>query len=79
MGNLKENQDFALFFNFDLWGAPEWRSQSSVRLLVSAQVMISGSWDQALHGAPHSAGSLLEILSSSPSAPPTHALSFSLG
>ena len=33
------------------------------------------SWDQALHQAPCSADSLLEILSSSPSALPAHSLS----
>ena len=59
-------------------GAPRWLSLLSVRLLVSAQVMISGSWDQAPHpaSAPCSVGSLL--LSPSPSAPPsacTHSLS----
>ena len=35
----------------------------SVRLLVLAQVTISGSWDRALYQAPHSVGSLLESLS----------------
>jgi len=35
--------------------------------LISAQVMISGSWDPAPRQAPRSAGSLLQILSLSPS------------
>ena len=34
-------------------GAPECLSQFSIQLLVSAWVMIPGSWDQALHQAPH--------------------------
>ena len=38
---------------------PGWFNQLSVRLLVSAQVMISGSWHQALRLAPRSAQSLL--------------------
>ena len=38
-----------------------WVAQS-VKCLPSAQVMISGSWDQALHQAPCSAGSLLLLL-----------------
>ena len=33
------------------------------RLSVLAQVMILGSWDQALHWAPHSGGICLRILS----------------
>ena len=44
------------------WGA--WVAQS-IKHLPSAQVMISGSWDRALHWAPCSAES------ASPSAPPT--------
>ena len=32
---------------------PRWLSQLSIWLLVSAQVMIPGSWDQALHQALH--------------------------
>ena len=45
-------------------------SVSLPTLLISAQVMISQSWDGALHEAPHWAWSLLKILFSSPSAPP---------
>ena len=32
-------------------GAPGWLSRLSVRLLISAQVMIPGSWDRAPHQA----------------------------
>ena len=42
--------------------APQWLSHLSIWLLVSAQSMISGSWDWALwalHWALHSAGSLI--------------------
>ena len=46
-----------------LFGAPGWLSWISIRLLISAQVIISGSWDLALCQAPHSARSLLDILS----------------
>ena len=41
-------------------GAPGWLSSLSGWLLISTQVMIPGSWDQALHWIPRSAGSLLE-------------------
>ena len=52
-------------------GAPGWLSQLSGQLLISAQVKISGSWDQAPCGAPRPAGSLREILSLSlPLTPP---------
>ena len=34
-------------------GAPGWLSWFSVQLLISAQVMISGAWDQAPCQAPH--------------------------
>ena len=43
--------------------APEWLRRLSVRLLISAQVMVPGSWDGALHWDPHWAWSLLKILS----------------
>ena len=46
-----------------LGGGPGWLSWLSIRLLVSAQVMISGSCDWALHQAPCSVESLLEVLS----------------
>jgi len=52
-----------------LLGAPAWLSWLGVWLLISAWVMISGSWDQALPRAPCWARSLLEILSFSPSPP----------
>ena len=35
-----------------LTGAPGWLNQLSIQLLISAQVMISGSWDQAQRRAP---------------------------
>ena len=41
-------------------GAPGWLSQLSGQLLISAQVMISGSWDGAPRGALCSVGNLLE-------------------
>ena len=43
--------------------APDWLSQLSVGLLISAQVMISGSRDQAPCWTPYWAQSLLKILS----------------
>ena len=42
-------------------GPPGQLSQLRICLLVSAPVMFSGSWDRALHWAPRSVGSLLEI------------------
>ena len=54
-------------------GTPGWLSQLSINVLVSAQVMISGLGDQALHWALSSTGSLLEILSLPPDT--THARS----
>ena len=51
-------------------GAPGWCSKLSIWLLISAQLMISGSWDWALHWALSWAQSLLKILSPSPSVPP---------
>ena len=45
-------------------GAPGWLSQLSFQLLILTQVLISWSWDQALHQAQHWAWSLLKILSS---------------
>ena len=54
-------------------GAPGgWCSRLSVRLWVSAQVVILGLWDRALHWAPCSAGSLLEILSPFSLCPSSH-------
>ena len=44
-------------------GPPGWLSELSLWLLILAQVMISGSWDPALHRALCSAGSLLPPLS----------------
>ena len=46
-------------------GAPGWLSQVSIQILILAQVMISGSWDEA-----SASEGLLEILLPSPSAPP---------
>ena len=52
-----------------------WVVQLSAGLLVSPQVVILESWDQAPYAAPHSTQSLLESLS--PSAPPLCTLSLS--
>ena len=41
-------------------GVPGWLSRLSVQLLISAQVLISGFWVQALCWAPHWAWSLLK-------------------
>lgn len=42
------------------WGAREWLNQLSVRLLITAQVVISGSWNQTPRRAPCSAGNMLQ-------------------
>jgi len=55
-------------------GAPGWLSWLGIRFLISAQVMISGSWDRVPHRAPCSVGSLLLPL---PATPPACALSLS--
>ena len=44
-------------------GAPGWPSWLSVQLLILAQVMILGLWDQALHRVPCWVWSLFKILS----------------
>ena len=49
--------------------APGWGSRLSLQLLVSAQVIVSGSQDWTPCWAPHSAGRLLVSLPSAP--PPT--------
>ena len=49
--DLKPKCIYYLFKNLS-FGVPGWLSLLSVGLLISAQVMISGSWDQALHWAP---------------------------
>lgn len=51
---------FVKILQFD---TPGWLRQVSLRLLILAQVMISGSWDGAPHQAPRWAWSLLGILS----------------
>jgi len=53
-------------------GEPGWLSQLSGRLLISAQVTISGSRDWALWWVPHSAGSLLEASLPLPLPPNSH-------
>ena len=56
-------------------GMPGWLSRKA----PSIQVMISGSWDQILHPAPDSAGSLLLLLPASlPACALAHSLSLSL-
>ena len=58
-----------------------WLSQLNIQLLILAQVMGSGLWDQAQLQAPHSEKSLFEILSLSlplPLSPLECFLSFSL-
>ena len=64
-----------LFKNIKTSRAPGWHSQLNLQLLVSAQVMISESYDQAPRQAPHSVWNLLTIYSSSPSAPASGSLS----
>ena len=59
-------------------GAPGWLNWLGICLSILAQVMISRSWDGALHQALHSVGSLLGDLLSSPSAPPASPVFFSL-
>ena len=44
-------------------GAPGWLSRLSVWLVISAQVMVSGLWDQPLSQALHWEWNLLKILS----------------
>ena len=63
-------------------GAPGWLHRLAVRLLISAQVMVSGSWDWAPSWALCWTLSLLEMLSFPLPLPPapcvhTHMLSFS--
>ena len=48
---------------------PGWLSRLSIQLLISAQVMIPGSWDEAQRWAPGWVWGLLEILSLPLSAP----------
>ena len=53
---------FVLSLRKTAWsGEPKWLSRLNVRLLVSALVVISGSWAQALRWGPHSVGSLLPL------------------
>ena len=47
-----------------IWWAPGWLSQLNIRLLISAQVMISRLWDRARYRAQCLGGSLLKIFSS---------------
>ena len=42
-----------IFVRSQILGASGWLSLLSVQLLISAWVMILGSWDQALCQAPH--------------------------
>lgn len=42
---------YCLFKNVSNVGAPGWHSWLHVRLLIVPQVLISGSWDRALHGS----------------------------
>ena len=46
--------------NYPRWGAPGWLNRLSIRLLISAQLLISVSWVHALCWAPHWARSLLK-------------------
>ena len=82
----KGSQDFRKYFSNILvqnyqylriyWYGHLWFSWLSLRLLISAQVTISGSWDGAPHRTPRSVQSLLQILSLSFS-PPKCSLCFS--
>ena len=53
----------SFFYNVFILRILRWLSQLSLWLFGSAQVMISGSWDQALHQGLRSAVSLLEVFS----------------
>ena len=55
-----EMQCLNLYIKLNLLGVSERLSRLSIRLLISALVMILGSWDQASCQALHSAGSLFE-------------------
>ena len=58
-----------------MWGAPGWFSQPSVQLLISAQVMIPGSWDRAPYWSPPWVWSLLKNLPLCASSQLIHSLS----
>ena len=64
-------------FKSGFLGMPGSQDAQSVKRLLTAQVMIPGSWDGISHWAPCSAGSLLPPL---PAVPPAcaHFLSFLL-
>ena len=49
---VSEHMHFSLF-KIEQTGAPGWLSRLSVQLLISAQVMIPRSWDQASQQALH--------------------------
>ena len=70
-GELFENLGF---YKLKMTRATEWLSQLNAQLLISAQVLISGSWIQAPGKAPYSAGSRFSFCGS----PCLHVLFLSL-
>ena len=61
-----------IILKVNIYGAFQWCSQSSLQLLVSALVAISGSWDQAPCGSLRSGQSQFRILSLSLCSSPLH-------
>ena len=72
---IQSNSDRDFDKNITL-GAPEWLSWLLSAWLISAQVMISVSWDQAPHRGPYSVGSHFS-LSTAPLSLPLRSLSIS--
>ena len=56
------SESILTFFRNNKSEMPGWLSQLNIWLFILAQVMISGSWDGAPHGAPHWIWILLQIL-----------------
>lgn len=63
VGSVSENQILRKMIKRSPYlGEPGWLSRLGVPLMVSAQVLISRSWDQDPHRAPCTEQNLLEIL-----------------